>query len=253
MTTLPQPTRWYIFKRRVKAAYDVVRKAPLRDKLNFRRLWLFWRVWPFTMVDYKRLANADDLVADVDKRQLPGAIVECGVWKGGCSAVMAYRTLRNNSNRSVWLFDSFEGLPEPTEVDGDKARQQAQNNTSGELKPIGRCVGPLEEVHTVLFSVLRIPRGMVNIVKGWFQDTLPKASKEMEPIAVLRLDGDWYESTIVCLNNLYDKVVPSGYVIIDDYGYWQGCKKAVDEFLKERNITVTLQTIDGAGRYFQKP
>jgi len=93
----------------------------------------------------------------------------------------------------------------------------------------------------------------VSLVKGWFQDTLPEYKDRMGAVALLRLDGDWYESTKCCLENLYDNVVPGGYVIIDDYGALTGCKEAVDDFLNERNINVELIDVDHIRFYFLKP
>lgn len=93
----------------------------------------------------------------------------------------------------------------------------------------------------------------IHIVKGWFQDSLPRTSKEIKEIALLRLDGDWYESTKICLENLYPKVVRGGYIIFDDYGCWEGCKIATDEFMEKNNIKADLVKIDSTGFYFQKP
>ena len=113
-------------------------------------------------------------------------------------------------------------------------------------------MGPLDDVKEILFRKLRLDERNIVIRKGWFQHTLPQARHEIGPIAVLRLDGDWYESTKCCLENLYDSVVPGGYVILDDYYCWEGCKKAFDEFVAERGLTVELQRIDKAGAFFVK-
>lgn len=91
------------------------------------------------------------------------------------------------------------------------------------------------------------------ISKGWFQDTLPKDKEKIGKIALLRLDGDWYESTKCCLENLYDNVIIGGYIVLDDYGYWEGAKKALDEFFIKRKISPELIKIDYTGVYFKKP
>ena len=104
----------------------------------------------------------------------------------------------------------------------------------------------------MFFHVLGIDRRQVVIHKGWFQETIPVAAPSIGPLAVLRIDGDWYESTRVCLAGLYDNVVDGGFVIIDDYGTFVGCAKAVDEFLHDRGLTVELVAIDGEGVYFRK-
>lgn len=236
--------------RKWKTFWDLLRKTPLKDFLHFSRLRLYAKVRPYTMVGPPRLSNVFHLAQKVDQMKLPGALVECGVWKGGCSAVMA---TASHPSRPLWLFDSFEGLPEPTAEDGKDADEYSGHASEGNLKTIGRCVGPLETVKKLFFEEMKIPRERVHLVQGWFQDTLPVKKEELGSIALLRLDGDWYESTKVCLENLYDQVVPGGFIILDDYHWWEGCKKATDEFLEKRGISATLHTIDDAGAYFQKP
>ena len=215
---------------------------------------LFLTVRPYTMVTEDRIRNIYDLASDLEKRGVRGAFVECGVWRGGCAAVMAAVAKRARSGRLLWLFDSFEGLPEPTEKDGQMAAEYS-GTTRGELRPIERLVAPLDDVRTIM-GRLGIDPATVVVRKGWFQDTLPAARSEIGPIALLRLDGDWYESTKVCLQNLYDEVVPGGHVVFDDYDYWEGCRRAVDEFLAERGIQTALQPVHRGGfadgRYLTK-
>jgi O-methyltransferase len=207
-------------------------------------------VQPYTMVGFERLMNAYEVVQMAEGKRLPGAIVECGVYKGGSSAVM---TMAASPSRHVWLFDSFEGLPEPTEQDGAAAVEYAGHRAGGALEPIGQCVGPLDVVKELFFEKLQIDPARVHIRQGWFQQTLPSAREEIGPIAVLRLDGDWYDSTRVCLENLYDLVIAGGFVVIDDYGYWEGCRRAVDEFLAARNLNVDLIRVDDTCVWFVVP
>lgn len=229
-----------------------VKNISLRDFFNFKKLLLFKKVYPYTMLSWQRLSNAYELARQVEKDNLKGAFIECGVWKGGCAAVMAFVAEKFNGKRKIWLFDSFEGLPEPTEEDGKMAEDYAQKKSGGKLETIDKCVGPMEDVKKLFFEILRINPENVVIEKGWFQDTLPSAKNKIGAISVLRLDGDWYESTKCCLENLYDNVVRGGYVIIDDYGYWEGARRAVDEFFEERKISPALIKIDSAGVYFKK-
>jgi len=224
-----------------------------RDIFNFKKLILFMKVYPYTMVSYKKLSNIYELSKLIEKEKKEGAFVECGVWKGGCAAVAAFVAKKAKSNRKIWLVDSFEGLPEPTIKDGLVAKNFALNKTSGKLLTINQCVGPLEDVKKIFFSKLKIDKDNVNIIKGWFQNTLPEAKSKIGPIAILRLDGDWYESTKCCLDNLYDNVIPGGYIVEDDYGYWEGSRRAFDEFFEERKINPTIVKIDYAGIYFKKP
>jgi O-methyltransferase len=235
--------------------------APLSDVWLFRSRTfgypgaarLFKTVEPYTMVGLPRLLNAFELARCVETSDMRGAIVECGVFKGGCVGLMAKVSADAGAKRKVWLFDSFEGLPQPTALDGAMAEEYSDSPTSGELVAIDRCVGLLETVEELLFDKLQLRRENIVIRKGWFQDTLPAAKDEIGEIAILRLDGDWYESTKVCLENLYDRVVAGGFVIIDDYGYWEGCKRATDEFLANRGLSVRLAPIDSSGVFFVKP
>lgn len=238
--------------------FKFIREIPFKDYLNFKKLVLIEKVYPYTMVGYSRLANVYFLAELIEKSKVKGAFVECGVWKGGCAAIMGFVVERAKSNRKVWLFDSFQGMPEPSKKDGvDKdgvpAKEYTSNRDSGRLVPTNLCSCSLDDVEKIFFSILKIDRKNVVVRKGWFQETLPEAKKEIGPIAILRLDSDWYESTKCCLENLYDNVIPGGYIIIDDYGFWEGCKKAVDEFLRERDLEVNLISINEMGIYFQKP
>jgi O-methyltransferase len=223
-----------------------VRRAAAGDR---RKLHAVQLVQPYTMVGYERLMNAYDIVQRAEAKGLAGAIVECGVFKGGSAAVM---TMAASPQRRIWLFDSFEGLPEPTAEDGEKAVEYSGHRVTGALEPIGQCVGPLDVVKELFFEKLAVDPSRVMIRQGWFQETLPTARYEIGSIAVLRLDGDWYDSTKVCLENLYDLVAPGGYVIIDDYGYWEGCRRAVDEFVAGRGLGVRLEVVDDSGVWFEK-
>lgn len=171
----------------------------------------------------------------------PGSFVECGVARGGALALMAFAADRK---RPVWGFDSFEGMPALTEED----RNEGQ-------KSVGyRCSGPqgMAEAQRTLrrFSV---SSDRVTLVRGWFEDTLPGRVSELAPIAVLRLDNDWYKSTRYCLETLYDTVVRGGLVIVDDYHTFAGCRAAVDEFRGRRGITSPLVTTEESSEaYWRK-
>lgn len=229
-----------------------VRYFPLRDLFVPEKLKLIRTVWPNTMVGYPRLSNVYDIALKLEKDRLPGAFVECGVWKGGCAGIMAKIAESFGSTRKLWLFDSFEGLPQPTEKDGFLGGQFQQIDLAGKLVSIGECVGPLEEVQKLFFEKLKISKDRVLFKKGWFQETLPGSRQEVGKIALLRIDADWYESTRCCLEHLYDQVVPGGFVLIDDYGQFEGCRKAVDEFLAKRGEKPVLKKIDHTGIYFCK-
>lgn len=217
---------------------------------NVERIRLFIKTRENTMVTPNRLNNLFELAEHCEEKNISGSFVECGVWKGGSAAVMAYVAKKYHSKRKFWLFDSFAGLPEPTKKDGLSARRYAAGKIEGKLEPINECVASVEEVK-MLFNQLGINWVQVRIKKGWFQKTLPTSKKEIGSIALLRLDGDWYESIKVCFDNLYNQVVVGGYVSVDDYWRWQGCHRAVDDFFQGKNKPV-FHTVERNSIYFQK-
>ena len=150
--------------------------------------------------------------------------------------------------RQKWLFDSYEGLPEPTEEDYEGGK------TGHFIRPLpkGSCLGTIEQVSELMFDTLEFPKEEVHLIKGWFQDTNPVYREKVGKIAVLRLDGDWYESTKVPLENFFDQVVEGGLIIIDDYATCFGSRKAVDEFRTNRNITTPLNPDGRGGVWFKK-
>jgi hypothetical protein len=201
---------------------------------------LYRTVRPYTMSGNARLRGLYGAVRHVVAGKIPGAIVECGTARGGSAALMGLTLKRLADPRTLWVFDTFEGIPPPTADDPDEDIARLYT---------GQFRGDRAEVEG-LFERLGI-LGQSRLVKGLFQDTVPTA--EVTPIAVLHLDGDWYESVKVCLDHLYDRVSRGGVIQIDDYGHWEGARKAVDEFLRLRGISVTLRYLDYTGRQFIKP
>jgi O-methyltransferase len=204
------------------------------------------RDWPEqaeTMVGVRRLDNLRDCIVDVVERDVPGDIVETGVWRGG-AMIFARAVLKTlgETERLVWCADSFEGLP-PPDAATYPADEGDRHSTEDELAV------SVEDVRAN-FARYGLLDDRVRFLKGWFRDTLPSAP--IERIAVLRLDGDMYESTIVALQSLYDKVSPGGYVIVDDYGAVLACKQAVDDFRRERAIDDQLVEIDWTGSYWRR-
>ncbi|MCH7780604.1 MAG: class I SAM-dependent methyltransferase, partial [Acidobacteria bacterium] len=191
-----------------------------------------------------------DVTAMAEDRGIPGALVECGVAEGGTSAMLALANrCLGNTSRAKWLFDSYEGLPEPTQED-------YEGGTTGDfIRPLpkGACLGTVEQVEELMFETLCFSQSDTFLIKGWFQDSVPKHRARIGDIAVLRLDGDWYESTKIPLENLYDFVSPGGFVIIDDYGTCFGSRKAVDEFRRERRLESPLNSDGRGGVWFEKP
>ena len=145
-------------------------------------------------------------------------------------------------------------MSEPTPEDEyQESLRYTPGNRSSDLVAPGYCLGTFEEVESLLFSKLGLNRDNIFMVKGWFQDTLPEYRERTDAIAILRIDGDWYESTKCCLENLYDNVIPGGSIIIDDYESYVGAKKATDEFIKNRDIKTKLSFDGRGGCYFRKP
>lgn len=205
------------------------------------------RDWPSeaeTMIGSIRLDNVHKCVVDALDRGVPGDLVEAGVWRGGAAILMrAILAALGDRARRVWLADSFAGLPRPDPVQfpadaGDR---------HWELSPY--LAVPLEEVKRN-FSRYGLLDDQVRFLPGWFKDSLPDAP--IEKIAVLRVDGDMYESTIQALTYLYPKLAEGGFVIIDDYGAISNCKAAVHDFRKSFGIQQEMRGIDWTGIYWRK-
>jgi O-methyltransferase len=210
----------------------------------------------YTMLNFERLATLWEQVRYLDRFAIYGALVECGVWRGGAVAMMACAHLFGSPKptRPLHLFDSFRGLPQPREVDGQAAIKLAGGASDGQLQPIGQFAASQEASQEVLEKVVHYPPQLVHYHAGWFQHTVPSDASAIGEIALLRLDGDFYDSTAICLEHLYPHVVKNGLVVIDDYGDWQGCQRAVDEFLLSQGQPVLLNRVDHLGaRYWIKP
>lgn len=208
---------------------------------------------PYTHVNYQRLKFLWDISEKVAISGISGAFVEAGAWRGGCAGILSYISKKYDYKNRLYFFDSFEGLPQPTPEDGKDAKTFADGKVEGELKSIEKVQAEESYIKELLFSKIGIDHSKVNIVKGWFQDTLPIYKNIIGDIVILRLDGDWYESTKVALENLYGLVKHGGYIIIDDYYFWDGCKKAVDEFIVKNKLQVEIKRQDASGAYFIKP
>ena len=197
-----------------------------------------WPMFGFTMAGHYRLDNVRMCVEDVLEKQVPGDFIETGVWRGGTTIFMrALLQAYGVKNRKVWVADSFEGLPAPKNKDDGQDLSDVQ-----ELKI------SLEQVQAN-FAEFDLLDDQVKFLKGWFCDTLPHAP--IDKLAILRLDGDMYSSTMDALQALFDKVSPGGYVIVDDYYSWESCKAAVTDFLKERSLSPEITKIDWTGAYWQ--
>jgi O-methyltransferase len=208
-------------------------------------------VAPWTMTSPEKLNALILAVRHVVKRKIPGDIVECGVWRGGSMQATA-RTLieSGDTSRHLYLFDTFEGMPPPTEEDRRHDGQSAAELLAANDRSSGVwAVASLEDVQDGM-SHVPYPDDQVHYVAGLVEDTVP--DKAPEQISVLRLDTDWYASTKHELDTLYSRLVPGGVLLIDDYGWWQGSRKAVDEFLEETGEQLLLLRM-AEGRIAVKP
>jgi hypothetical protein len=199
------------------------------------------------MTSYERIFSLCKSVEYIVQHSIPGDFVECGVWKGGSMMAIARTLINKRANRELYLFDTFEGMSTPTEVDVSIKGVSATTALAKESKRTGPnwAYSPLDEVKRNLLAT-GYDQTLVKFVKGKVEDTIPGQAPSQ--IALLRLDTDWYESTYHELVHLYPRLSIGGVLIIDDYGHWQGARKAVDQYLTENNLKLLLNRIDYTGR-----
>jgi O-methyltransferase len=215
-----------------------------KDELaNRRLLGNYWPVRAHTMIGLKRLDNIQFCVEMAIKDKIPGDLIETGVWRGGaCIFMRAILEAYGDTTRTVWVADSFVGLPPPNAA-AYHADAGDTHHTYSDFLAVSR-----REVEEN-FRRYNLLDGQVRFLEGWFKDTLPKAP--IDRLAVLRLDGDMYESTIQTLEALYDKLSCGGFAIVDDY-HLEPCKQAVTDFRSGKGINDTIIDIDGNGVFWRK-
>lgn len=208
-----------------------------------RLLGLDWPANAESMIGLKRMENIQYCVMEAINNNVEGDLIETGVWRGGATIFMrAILAAAGVTDRTVWVADSFEGLPLPDE--------QKYIHDKGDIHSTYTMLAvSLEEVKQN-FAKYDLLDNQVQFLKGWFKDTLPNAP--VKKLAVLRLDGDMYESTIDALNSLYPKLSSGGFTIIDDWGVVEGCKQAVLDYRKQHNITDEIIEIDPSSVYWKK-
>lgn len=196
-----------------------------------------------TMIGRKRLDHLHHCLNLVVTENIPGDLIETGVWRGGATIFMqAHLKAHAITGRTVWVADSFAGLPRPS------VAEDIGYDISASHEPI---LAISEDKVRALFARYDLLDENVRFLKGWFRDTLPTAP--IEQLALLRLDGDLYESTMDALLALYDKLSPGGFIIVDDYGALPPCRRAIEDFRTERGITEPLEPIDWTGVFWRKP
>ena len=207
------------------------------------------RVQPFTMTTTDRLNGLCEAVRYLVSAGIEGDIVECGVWKGGSMMAVAESLVRfGDTSRQLHLYDTFTGMSEPTGKDvslvGEDAVQRFHDEKSDDPNAAW-CGSSLDRVKSHMAQT-GYPDENMNFVVGKVEDTIPHAAPQ--EIALLRLDTDWYESTLHEMNHLFPRLVDGGVLILDDYGHWQGAREAVDEYLSQNNVSIMLNRLDYTGR-----
>lgn len=210
--------------------------SPLPDDMSER---IYEVVEPFTVTGPVRTAALIAAVKYVIEEDIPGDFVECGVWRGGAIMAMALTLLEIGAERRMWLYDTFEGMPPPQDIDGKKAWKRWVEE-DGDW-----CRCPIEEVTRNVYGI-GYPYRLFQFVRGPVEDTIPRIMPK--EIALLRLDTDWYQSTKHELVHLFPRLSSGGVLLIDDYGHWWGARKAVKEYIAENELDIYLERIDKAAR-----
>jgi len=208
------------------------------------------QVKPFTMTSPERMVSLIRAVKYLAENGIAGDMVECGVWRGGSMMIVAkVLSAVGVTDRSLYLYDTFEGMSEPREsvdvsYEGDSAKTLLEIREKTEQDYIW-CYSPIEEVKKNVYGT-GYPAANTHFVKGKVEDTIP--AHVPDQIALLRLDTDWYDSTYHELTHLFPRLVKGGILIIDDYGHWQGAQKATDDYFREHNVKIFLGRADYTGR-----
>jgi hypothetical protein len=240
----------------LRLGLDIKKRVP-RERLHRDMEPEFFKIYdacaPFTMTSIERMYALYKAVEYVVRNKIEGDIVECGVWRGG-SCMLIAKTLAHfkDTSRSIHLYDTFEGMPAPTQADvaRDGHRLEKQWNEMEKETHNEWCYASLVDVKRNLSSV-EYPQEKIQYVIGKVEDTIP--SQMPKSISLLRLDTDWYESTKHEMQHLYPLLKTGGPLLIDDYGHWKGSRDAVDESFAAMGVFPYLARVDYTGRVFIKP
>jgi len=232
---------------RKKGSFDIPPEFP--SDFTENDIEIIKKVKPFTLTSNERIYALLQATKYVMHNDVPGDIIECGVWRGGSMMAVALTLLKEKkSEKDLYLFDTYEGMSKPTDQDvsfeGRKADNQFEENKRNE-DSADWCFTSLDEVkQNVIKTGYNTEK--LHFIKGKVENTLPEYAPKQ--IALLRLDTDWYESTKHELIHLFPRLVSGGVLILDDYGYWAGAKKAVDEYFSQTKTQILLNRIDQTGR-----
>jgi O-methyltransferase len=241
------PSEWPLRRRLLLTAFNALNPILMGSSPFGQRKRDFGLVWPAeaeTMIGMQRLTSLQECVETVLADDIPGDLIECGVWRGGaCILMRAVLAAYGDETRSVWLADSFQGVPRE-----DTANYKADKGIR--LDRYASILGVPEAEVRANFQCYGLLDEQVRFLPGWFKDTLHDAP--IDSLAVLRLDGDLYESTIQALDALYPRLSPGGFCIIDDYHAMQPCEKAVTDYRAKHGISADIVDIDGSGVLWRK-
>jgi predicted O-methyltransferase YrrM len=196
---------------------------------------LLAQIQPYTLCTRSRLENLARLADRLNQRTIPGDFVECGTYKGGSAALLSQFL---GSERHLWLYDSFQGMPPTSSQDGPDAAVW-----------VGDCVAAITDVEEVLGKV-GAPQPRCHIQAGWFQETFQQDLPQQ--VALLHCDADWYESVLLVLETFYDRIPLGGCIVLDDFGYWEGCREAFYDFCSRRGEKPLLERLDSTQAYWIK-
>jgi O-methyltransferase len=237
------PVRWPLRRPLLKTLSLMLVRKRLFDRRK-RDLGLDWPADAETMIGMQRLTSLQRSVETVLADDIPGDLVECGVWRGGASILMrAVLEAYGDETRCVWLADSFAGVPRP-----DTANYKADKGIR--LDRAADILAVSETEVRANFQRYGLLDDRVRFLPGWFKDTLHDAP--IDRIALLRLDGDLYESTIQALDALYPRLSPGGFCIIDDYRNINACRQAVTDYRAKHGVSAQIVEIDGSGVLWRK-
>ncbi|MCC5829638.1 MAG: class I SAM-dependent methyltransferase [Phycisphaeraceae bacterium] len=240
-----------------RLGYDIVERKPAKPAEQRRyppdfsdeEIETLKKVEPYSMTGIDRLCIMTRVARYIVDGDIPGDCVECGVWRGGSMMAVAYTLLAmGRGDRDLHLYDTYTGMVEPSEADVDHTGKQAKDKYQQLRRDDGGsewCIASRGEVeHNLAATGYDMSR--VHLIEGRVEDTIPQSAPER--IAILRLDTDWYESTRHELEHLFPRLSPGGVLIVDDYGHWQGQRKAVDEYIQQNKLKLMLCRIDPYAR-----
>ena len=240
---------------RLKRSVDALVKSPNAIPTDFppEMVATIKKVRPYTLSSNERLFALIKAVEYVVKAGIPGDMIECGVWRGGSMMAVADTLMRlGKTDRVLQLYDTYEGMTPATDEDKDLSGQSAKEMMAAEVRDSRNiwAYAGLDDVRTNMEST-GYPMSQMKFIKGRVEDTIPAQAPVC--ISILRIDTDWYESTKHELEHLFPRLSPAGVLVIDDYGHWQGARKAVDEFMAASEFPLLLGRMDYTGRFAIKP